>query len=34
MGELKKRIQLVEGERKDIFEDCENEKKDNRDKIK
>ena len=34
MGELKKRIQLVEGERKAIFEDCENEKKDNRDKIK
>lgn len=34
MGEMKKRIQLVEGERKAVFEDCENEKKENKDKIK
>ena len=34
MGEMKKKIQLVEGERKAIFEDCENEKRENKDKIK
>lgn len=34
MGEMKKKIQLVEGERKAIFEDCEREKKENKEKIK
>ena len=34
MGEMKKKIQLVEGERKAIFEDCEREKDDNRDNIR
>ena len=31
---MKKKIQLVEGERKAIFEDCEREKKENKEKIK
>ena len=34
MAEMKKKIQLVEGERKAIFEDCESEKQENKDKIK
>ena len=34
MAEMKKKIQLVEGERKAIFEDCESEKQTNKDKIK
>ena len=34
MAEMKKKIQLVEGERKAIFEDCESEKQANKDKIK
>ena len=34
MGEMKKKIQLVEGERKAIFEDCEREKEENREKIR
>lgn len=34
MAEMKKKIQLVEGERKAIFEDCESEKQNNKDKIK
>ena len=33
MAEMKKKIQLVEGERKAIFEDCESEKQENKDKI-
>ena len=34
MGEMKKKIQLVEGERKAVFEDCENEKMENKDRVK
>ena len=34
MGEMKKKIQLVEGERKAIFEDAEREKQENREKIR
>ena len=34
MAEMKKKIQLVEGERKAIFEDCEAEKSDNKERIK
>ena len=34
MAEMKKKIQLVEGERKAIYEDCESEKQENKDKIK
>ena len=34
MAEMKKKIQLVEGERKAVFEDCENEKAENKEKIK
>ena len=34
MGEMKKKIQLVEGERKAIFEDCEREKEENREKVR
>ncbi|TRY80512.1 hypothetical protein TCAL_10729, partial [Tigriopus californicus] len=34
MGEMKKKIQLVEGERKAIFEDCENEKTENKEKMR
>ena len=34
MAEMKKKIQLVEGERKAVFEDCEREKEENKEKIK
>jgi len=34
MAEMKKKIQLVEGERKAVFEDCESEKAANKEKIK
>ena len=34
MAEMKKKIQLVEGERKAIFEDSEREKEENKDRIK
>ena len=34
MAEMKKKIQLVEGERKAIFEDSEREKEENKGKIK
>ena len=34
MGEMKKKIQLVEGERKAVFEDCESEKQENKERIK
>ncbi len=31
---LRRRLELVEGERKAVFEDCENEKRDNKERIK
>ena len=34
MAEMKKKIQLVEGERKAIFEDSEREKEENKERIK
>ena len=34
MAEMKKKIQLGEGERKAVFEDCEREKEENKEKIK
>ena len=33
-AEIKKKIQLVEGERKTVYEDCEREKEKNKEKIK
>ena len=34
MAEMKKKIQLVEGERKAVYEDCEREKEENKEKIR
>ena len=34
MAEMKKKIQLVEGERKAVYEDCEKEKQENSEKIR
>jgi len=34
MADMKKKIQLVEGERKAVFEDCEREKQENQERIR
>ena len=34
MADMKKKIQLVEGERKAVFEDCEREKTENQERIR